>query len=266
MENILQGLHELEGVHGAIVIDGSGQIVAYRTHNMYDLELVQQVSRAIASAIDAVKLVQGDWESITTHYAEGKLLLRSLVPEAKGPAFTLALIADGRLNPSFATVAIRVAMGKLKAAVLAGPGAAPRGATDGHSGASARGGPGASGAGGASAPGLGGTGFTQTRAPITDVATSGLSWSGFGNSTSASGSGVAVADPPSSALLTTCTKALARSVGPMAKLFVKEAVRKVCPDRPFSKDSAEDLIAELAKSIENPADAAQFQKNLLKLL
>jgi predicted regulator of Ras-like GTPase activity (Roadblock/LC7/MglB family) len=259
MENILQGLNELEGVHGAIVIDASGHVVAHRTHSMYDLELVQQVSRAVASAIDAVKLVQEDWESITTHYSEGKLLLRSLVPDAKGPAFTLALIADGRLNPSFAAVAVRVALGKLKAALQNGSGAA-----DGHLGASARGAPVSSGASGASAPVPAAAGFAQTKAPITEVATSGLSWSGFGNSSVASGAGVSVADPASSAVLSACTKALARSVGPMAKLFVKEAVRKVCPDRPFSKDRSEALIAELAKSIQNPADAVQFQKNVLK--
>jgi hypothetical protein len=52
----------------------------------------------------------------------------------------------------------------------------------------------------------------------------------------------------------------------MAKLFVKEAVRKVCPNRPFSKDSVEALVTELAKSIESPSEAAQFRKSLLKAL
>jgi hypothetical protein len=50
----------------------------------------------------------------------------------------------------------------------------------------------------------------------------------------------------------------------MAKLFVKEAVRKVCPDRPFSRDNVEALVAELAKNIEDPASAAQFTKAVLK--
>jgi predicted regulator of Ras-like GTPase activity (Roadblock/LC7/MglB family) len=249
MDAILKSLQELEGVHGAIVVDSSGQLVAHRAHNMYDTSLLEQVSRAVVTAIDAVKLSQEDWESITASFTEGKLLIRSLAPGDNGVAFNLALIADSRLNPSFATVAIRVAMNKLKAALRSGPGSSvvePNPAGMSRSGASAQ-------------------SFSQLKAPLTDVASSGLSWSGFGDP-SASGSGIAVADPASSAVLTACTKALAKNVGPMAKLFVKEAVRKVCPGRPFSKDRLEALLAELAKNIEKPAAAAEFQKAMLKAL
>lgn len=250
MDTILQGLQELEGVHGAIVVDSGGQLVAHRAHNMYDTHLLQQVSRAIVTAIDAVKLSQEDWESITANYTEGKLLIRSLASGTNGVAFNLALIADGRLNPSFATVAIRVAMNKLKTALRVGP--------NGNTGVESS---------AALLPKLGASAqsFSQLKAPLTDVASSGLSWSGFGDP-SASGSGIAVADPASSAVLTACTKALAKNVGPMAKLFVKEAVRKVCPGRPFSKDRLEALLAELAKNIEKPAAAAEFQKAMLKAL
>jgi hypothetical protein len=50
----------------------------------------------------------------------------------------------------------------------------------------------------------------------------------------------------------------------MAKLYVKEAVRKVSPERPFSRDNAEELIAELAKTITNPTEAAQFREKVYK--
>ena len=252
MDTILKSLQELEGVHGAIVVDNGGQLIAHRAHNMYDTNLLQQVSRAIVTAIDAVKLSQEDWESITANFTEGKLLIRSLAPGANGVAFNLALIADSRLNPSFATVAIRVAINKLKAALKTGAVPVVNGVVE------------ARGAGMAK-PGASAQSFAQVRAPLTDVASSGLAWSGFGDP-SASGSAIAVADPASSALLTVCTKALAKNVGPMAKLFVKEAVRKVCPDRPFSKDRIEALIDELMKSIEKPAAAAEFQKIVLKSL
>jgi hypothetical protein len=81
-----------------------------------------------------------------------------------------------------------------------------------------------------------------------------------------SASGVAVADQASSVVLTACTKALARSAGPMAKLFVKEAVRKLCQGRPFSRDQLPALVAELEKQIEDAADAADFQRAMLKSL
>jgi hypothetical protein len=99
----------------------------------------------------------------------------------------------------------------------------------------------------------------------TEVASSGLSWSGLGTS-GMSASGVAVADAESAAALTHCTKALARSVGPIAKIFVKDAVRRISPDRPFSKDQTKRLLAELTQHIENANDAAQFQRTVLSAL
>lgn len=262
MENILQGLHELEGVHGAIVADGSGQLVAYRSHSMYDANLQQQVSRAIASAVDSVKLIQEDWESINAQFSEGKLLIRNLTPSSSGQSFTLTLIADARLNPSFATVAIRVAIGKLKAVLQSGSNTGALNVSNFANKSNAVAGNGfSSAAAGSSAGSIG-------KQPHTEVANSGLSWSGIGSAStaSASGSGVEVADAASSTVLTTCTKALAKHVGPMAKLFVKEAVRKLCPDRPFSKDMAGALVSEIAKNISNPAEAAQFQSALMKSL
>jgi len=252
MDTILQSLQELEGVHGAIVVDSGGQLVAHRAHNMYDTHLLQQVSRAVVTAIDAVKLSQEDWESITANYTEGKLLIRNLASGANGVAFNLALIADGRLNPSFATVAIRVAMNKLKSSLRAGTG--PNGNSGVESSAAVL------------PKGASAQSFSQLKVPVTEaVASSGLSWSGFGDP-SASGSGIAVADPASSALLTACTKALAKSIGPMAKLLVKEAVRKVCPGRPFSRDRLDAVVAEVVKHIEKPGAAAEFQKLLSKSL
>jgi predicted regulator of Ras-like GTPase activity (Roadblock/LC7/MglB family) len=250
METILQSLQDLDGVHGAILVDATGQLVAHRAHNMYDADLLQQVSRAVVTAIDAVKLGQEDWESITTHFSEGKLLIRTLTPAGSPLPYTLALIADSRLNPSFATVAIRVALGKLKTALTARAAGIGTGSTLGGSSL------------GMPKPSPVATqAFSQVKPPTAEVANNGLSWSGFGDPLASSTSGVSVADPNSSALLTAVTKALAKHVGPMAKLFVKEAVRKVCPNRPFSRDSLETLVSELTKSIDKPADAAQFKKS-----
>ena len=62
------------------------------------------------------------------------------------------------------------------------------------------------------------------------------------------GSDIAVADGPSSTYLSACTKALAASVGPMAKVFVKEAVRRVCGERPFSRADGPALVAQAMRA------------------
>jgi hypothetical protein len=226
---------------------------------------LQQASKCIANAVDSIKLLQEDWDAVTAQFAEGKLLIRNLSTgnKTKGRVAILAVIADSRLNVSFAGVAIRVAVSKLKSLLEDGLPAPPAignlGETQGagvglapaqmHAPVTAA--QSSLSGGGASGVGAGGSGRL-------DVAASGLSWSGLSGSSSTSGSGVAVLDAAASAFLTTCTKALAKSVGPMAKLFVKEAVRKVSPDRPFSRENAKELLAELSKHIKSPSEVAQF--------
>ncbi|HMA93545.1 MAG TPA: hypothetical protein VKP30_12710 [Polyangiaceae bacterium] len=259
METILKGLRDLEGVNGAFLADSSGQIYAYNAESIYDAKLLGQVSKSIATAIDSVKLLQDDWDTITAQFSDGRLVLRSVrAGTRKGAApLTLALIADSRLNPSFATVAIRVALGRIK--TLADEnGLAPLAATSGA--APARN---ASAAfeSNASAPAMKQSHSTATP----EVATSGLSWSGFGGSSSIAGSGVSVADAASSAVLSACTKCLAKAVGPMAKVFVKEAVRKVAPGQPFAQAMLPELVLELEKNIEDRDDAREFRKAVTKI-
>jgi hypothetical protein len=71
---------------------------------------------------------------------------------------------------------------------------------------------------------------------------------------------VSVVDSASSAFLSGCTKALAASVGPMAKVFVKEAVRKVCGERPFSRADGPAVLAQLTAAIDDTDDRATFQR------
>ncbi len=269
METILKGLRDLEGVNGTFLADTSGQIYAFNAESIYDATLLAQVSKSIANAVDSVKLLQEDWETITAQFAEGRLLIRSVPSGARksGPAFTLSLVADSRLNPSFATVAIRVAIGKIKALVEANGGTLPMLGIGGTVAAVAvapqvisASSPAAFSASVATAAA---TGHSAVTAP--EVAASGLSWSGLGGSSTLSASGVAVADAASSAVLTACTKCLARAVGPMAKVFVKEAVRRIAAGQPFAKSMLPALVAELEKNIEDRADASEFQKAAMKL-
>ena len=243
MEAILQSLMELSGVSAALVFDSAGQLLGHRGHAVYDQNLCQHVSGALAKALDAVQLQQEDWETVTAHYADGKVVLRRVV--AQDQTSVLAVIADGSLNASFATVALRVAAGKLKRFLEGGPASS---STPGLG----------SSAGSASRPGPGGSGPADSRP---NLANSGLSWSKISN---VGLSRVAVADPASGAFLTRCAKELAQHVGPIAKVYVEEAVRRVSPDAPFAIAQGKALVEDLAAQIEDPEDRAKFQKSLSK--
>jgi len=249
LEPILQSLRDVEGVQGAMVVDASAGVVAHRAHAIYDLAVLQQVARAVVNSIDSVQLIQDDWDMLTAHFGDGKLLLRSLRVTGPRPRrYILTVIADSTLNVAFLGVALRVASGKLVGVLESSPAMA------------------------SSLPVpvaiAGGTG----RVPKTDLSgpepvRGGLSWSGSGDTgvhrSIGPGSGVtysevAVTDPSSQAFLSACTRALAVSVGPMAKVFVKEAVREVCGDRPFAPPDGPALIAHLARVIDDPEDRAAF--------
>jgi predicted regulator of Ras-like GTPase activity (Roadblock/LC7/MglB family) len=244
LEPILQGLREVDGVQGAMLVDAGAAVVAHRAHTIYDLTVLQQVARAVVSTIDSVQLIQDDWDVLTANFGDGKLLLRSLRTAGTRPRrYVLAVIADATLNAAFLGVALRVAAGKLLAELEAGPPAA-------NSTVSA-------------ASLLQPSGSSAVRAAGPSGA-SGLTWSGTtagsGVGSGVGGSDVIVIDPASSAFLSACTKALAASIGPMARVFVKEAVRKVCGERPFSRADGPALLAHLAAGIADNEDRASFQR------
>jgi predicted regulator of Ras-like GTPase activity (Roadblock/LC7/MglB family) len=243
METILQGLMELAGVRAAIVLDGAGQVVAHRGHAVYDRAVCGQVGATVTKAIESIQLQQEDWETIAAQFAEGRVLLRRVGTLPGGPRLVLAVVADATLNASFATVALRVAASKLKG-LADGAGSQPLGSAAGSS------------------PAL----SPSDSRPV--LANSGLSWSKGGSnvgsqaSGSSSGglSGVVAADPASAEFLVRCAKELARHVGPMAKVYVQEAVRRVSPDGPFAVGLARALVDDLAQQIESVVDRGQFRK------
>ncbi len=245
METILQSLMELSGVTAVLVFDAGGQLLGHRAHPVYDQALCGRVSAALAKALDAVALQQEDWETVTAHFADGKLVARRVI--AADQSNVLAVVADGTLNPSFATVAIRVAAGKLKRHLEGGPGSSS--GVLGSSAAPARPGPGGS----QPAPG-------DSRP---NLANSGLSWSKTSGS-GMSSSRITVGDPASGAFLGKVAKELAQHVGPMAKVYVEEAVHRVAPDAPFTMAASKALVEDLLTQIEDPGDRLKFQKALSK--
>lgn len=245
MDAILQSLMDVGGVTAAVVFDSTGQLLGHRGHAVYDQALCAQVSAALAKALDAVQLQQEDWETVTAQYADGKIVLRKVV--AGQQTNVLAVVADGSLNASFATVALRVAAGKLKRLIEGGPGGSSAAGPSSSSVSGSRPGPGGS----QPSPG-------DSRP---NLAASGLSWSKISN---VGLSRVAVADPASGAYLARCAKELAQFVGPISKVYVEEGVRRVSPDAPFSTASARALVDDLASQIEDADDRAKFLKTLSK--
>lgn len=245
LEPILQTLRDIEGVQGAMVVDRASAVVAQRAHAIYDLQVLQQVARSVITTADSIQLVQEDWDVLTAHFGDGKLLLRNLrVGGAKPQRYILTVIADARLNVAFLGVALRVAATKLVAELEAGPpvpmsqsaSAPPSFPTPG----------GRSTVGDGSRP-------QQSK--------SGMSWSGVGSSSDIGVySDVGVLDTAAATFLSACTKALAASVGPMAKVFVKEGVRKLCGERPFSRADAPALLAHLTSKIDDADDRTAFQR------
>jgi hypothetical protein len=253
METILQGLLDMAGINAAVLFDGAGRLLAHRGRSVYDRALCEQVGGPLARAIDSLQLQHEDWESATAQFADGTLLLRRLDTTSAGPC-VLALVADSTLNPAFATVAIRVSSNKLKRAL---DGGASSSATGTAGQASALGSLPAYPA--AASPGSGGSQVgPQAGGSRPVLASSGLSWSRTG------GGGVTAADQAAAGYLTACARELARHVGPMSKIFVEEAVRRVCPDLPFSLAASRALADELATRIEDEPDRQAFLLALKK--
>jgi hypothetical protein len=195
---------------------------------VYDKSLLDQVSQTLVKAVDSLQIQQSEWESMVAQFDEGKLLLRNL------KSHVLALIADNSINLSFANVAMRVGESKMRKILEQGGGAAAASASS----------------------------LAASSGP--SISDSGMSWSGTASAGLASSSAVPVTDEASSNFLTRCVKALAQAVGPMAKVFVKESVRKVCAGNAFSLKDAPQLLAELQKHFDDPNEYVKFKKMVAK--
>jgi len=256
MDEILQEILNLGGVSAAMLFDPAGQLLTYRGQALYDRELCERLGQPLTRAVDAIKLEQEDWDSIVAQFADGKLIVRCL-PASAGPHL-LALVTDPTLNPSFATVAIRVAANKLRRALDGGQGSQQLGSSQRLTTTQriAQPPPVPPPAAPVAAPPPPGPGSSQ-------LASSGLTWSQASSSIGLSR--VAVADPASAAFLSRCAKELARHVGPIAKVYVEEGVRRVCADGPFAIASARALIDDLSGQIEDAEDRAHFRGKAEKL-
>ena len=284
MEGLLRGLTDLAGVRGAFVMELSGELRYHQAHAIYDEALLTEVGQTLIQAVESLELQHGDWTSFDVEFADGRVLV------GRADRLLVVLLAGEDLNTSFANVAMRVALGKIKKAIASGGLDA--------SGLSV----GASSAAPVMFPQMGQTqpppmppplppplphamsGSAGLDSAIANLslnnsilgasglgAGSGLTWTGsnpnasgmFGTS-GPGGSGVAVADSQSNDALTRCSRALARAVGPMAKVFVKEGVRRIAQGAPFTLRMLPALVADLEQQISDTDDRNEFRKSALQ--
>jgi len=243
LDPILQSLREVDGVRGAMVIDSSTTVIAHCAHAIYDRSMLQQVARSIIGTVESVQLLADDWDAMSAQFDDGKLLLRRLRnPGPRPQLHLLAVITDASVNVAFLGVALRVASSKLIAALEAGPAAPSTGPMP----------PPPAMTSAVTAP--------PAAAATAEPARTSRTWSSSKVGSSILGMPEAAgADAVSSAYLTACAKALTTSVGPMARLFMREALRKICGDRPFTNSDGPALLAQLAATIRDADDRAKFQ-------
>jgi predicted regulator of Ras-like GTPase activity (Roadblock/LC7/MglB family) len=245
MENVLQGLLGLEGVNAALVIDSQGVILGQLGKAIYDPAFMEQVGGVLARVLDSVQLQHEDWESITAQFADGKLLARNVGQVPNAGSCVLVIIADATMNAPFATVAIRVAINKLKKGGEVPP---PRG----HPSATPQQPRTSTGSGQFAGP------PPSVRAPLPIPPPPPSARPPPPSASSRPVPGGAGPDPAAIAMLNRCAKELARHLGPMARLFVEEAVRRVAPDQPFALPQTSALLEDLAAHIDDPQARAAF--------
>jgi len=216
MDSVLSALHEVPGVTATMVFDAAGRLALHKGHAVYDRALCEHVAGLLVKAIDAVQLEQEEWDSMTAQFADGRILLRNL-----GSAHFLAVVADAALSPTFSTVAMRIAVNKLKKGLEKGT--------------------------------L--TGITPVSQP---------SVTPFSHPPATPAAARPAPGPEATAFLARCVKELARYVGPMSKVYVKEAVGRVCAGAPFTMAAAERLIEDLAQQLDDLGDRGALRAALVK--
>jgi predicted regulator of Ras-like GTPase activity (Roadblock/LC7/MglB family) len=252
MKKTLDDLCAMQGINGVFVCTSEGELIDFSAPRLYDAETLSIAASIAAQAAETVSVQHNDWEMLITNFRDGKLIFIRVDQNL------LCVISDAGTNVPFLNVAIKVAKNKIKrkldgtASTMGSTGSLADGkfssqfvSTAGASGFST------------AAPGIQQGMYSSTiqhmpaqqrgmgNSSFGGDSSTGFLWSGMGGASGMQSSAVAVADEASSKMLTKISAALAEVVGPMAKVFVKEIVQKICPTEPFSMTHVMKLIKEL---------------------
>ncbi|MBN2525499.1 MAG: roadblock/LC7 domain-containing protein [Deltaproteobacteria bacterium] len=272
MKRILDELCEMEGINGVFICNDDGDLIEFSSPRDFDAITLSQTATVAARAAETISVQHHTWDCLVAHFAEGKLIF------SKFSQCLLCAIAEPSSNVAFLNVAIKVARNKIQrklessniAAATMRPnsefGLGGQIYADGAIGTA-----GSMAAGQAvAAHGMYSTGLIENwtgsdhRMENFDLSDAGSGVMGYGpGEASVSSTSVRVADNATSNTLNRVAEALAELVGPKAHALVLEAMQKVCPSQPFSKNHLKPLQKTIEKEyIAGWKDLRQFRKSL----
>ncbi len=245
IEMIMDSLYEVKGVRAAAIVDNNGSIMFYKSHNIYDSEVFTHAGKAIIKTIESFELQSEEWSEFQALFEDGRLIVKRF------DQMLLVTLVEVDTQLNFINVAIRVASKKIERLIKKhGIQVLNQQIQNGKNLSQTPENP----------------AIYSTTSPVisptatTELSSSGLAWSGIG--VSGINSQVQVLTQHDSEILSECSKKLGRYVGPMARILVKKAVKRVSKGSTFSRKHLPMLIEELALEISNPQMRITFKNSL----
>jgi len=235
MKDVLEMFDKIPHVRGSFVFDAERRLLCGNGGPLYPDEVLGQAARQIAEAMDFFMQTQAQdatpgWENVVVSFSEGVLLLKSL---AKGAV--LAVCAQEQVNHQMLRIGANVAAQRLKIPSGPPPAATPPPAAPPPPAPVVAAPPPPAPAPPPVAPQLANRTPARAAAPM-DTATQ------------------EIADK--------LTRALAFSLGPVAKVLVKRAVQGLAPDGRLRAEQWDELLRQLEREIDSPSGLAEFRRRI----
>ena len=240
MKDVLEMFDKIPHVRGSFVFDSERRLLCGNGGPLYPNDVLERAARHITEAMDFFLQTQAQdqsagWENVVVSFSEGVLLLKSL---AKGAV--LAVCAEQQVNHQMLRIGANVAAQRLKipatppapapapAPVPVAPPPAPPAPVYVPPPAPPPPAP-------APPP-------IATRAPVRAAP--------------------APMDAATQEIADKLTRALAFSLGPVAKILVKRAVQGLAPDGRLRAEQWDELLRQLEKEIDSPSGLAEFRRRI----
>lgn len=235
MKDVLEMFDKIPHVRGSFVFDAERRLLCGNGGPLYPNDVLEQAARHIAEAMDFFMQTQAQdaapgWENVVVSFSEGVLLLKSL---AKGAV--LAVCAQEQVNHQMLRIGANVAAQRLKIPSGPPPAAAPPPPAPPPPAPVMAPPPPPPPAPPPAAPQLAPRTPARAAAPM-DAATQ------------------EIADK--------LTRALAFSLGPVAKVLVKRAVQGLAPDGRLRAEQWDELLRQLEREIDSPSGLAEFRRRI----
>lgn len=235
MKDVLEMFDKIPHVRGSFVFDAERRLLCGNGGPLYPNEVLEQAARHIAEAMDFFMQTQAQdatpgWENVVVSFSEGVLLLKSL---AKGAV--LAVCAQEQVNHQMLRIGANVAAQRLK--IPSGP---PPAATPPPPAAP----PPAPVMAPPPPPAPAPPPVAPSLAPRTPARAA------------------APMDAATQEIADKLTRALAFSLGPVAKVLVKRAVQGLAPDGRLRAEQWDELLRQLEREIDSPSGLAEFRRRI----